>query len=93
LKTHFWSIGTTDLILCQNHLALFAMRPANLPHSEWQSIAGEIKAWCALRFRIIEIWNTADSDSITINVTGNADPDTVMQDLKNHLQECFQAVA
>jgi hypothetical protein len=31
------------------------------------------------RFRIIEIWNTANSDPITINVTGNANPDTVMQ--------------
>ena len=93
MTTHYWSIGPTDLILCQNHLTLFAIRPANLSHSDWQTIASEIKAWCVPQFKIIEMRNTAENDSLTINVTGNADPDTVMQALKGHLQECFQAVA
>jgi hypothetical protein len=32
-----------DLILYENHLTGFAIRPANLPHSEWQAIAAEIR--------------------------------------------------
>jgi hypothetical protein len=61
LTTHYWSTGPADLILCQNHLALFAIRPENLPRSEWQPIAGEIKAWCTPQFRIVETKSNGDA--------------------------------
>jgi hypothetical protein len=94
LTTHYWSVGTTDLIICQNYLALFAIRPANLQHSDWEAIASEIKAWCASRYKIVKMRTIGSAgDSIGLNVTGNAAPDTVIQALKAHLQEVFQPVA
>lgn len=93
MKTYYWSIGPTDLILCQSHLALFAIRPASLPHSDWEAIAAEIKTWCAARYKIVEIRNSGiEGNAITLNVTGNANPDTVLQALKTHLQNCFQPI-
>ena len=93
MKTHYWSIGPTDLILCQNQLALFALRPANLSRLGWQAIVAEIKSWCAQRYKIVETRVASGGDSITLNIARNVNPDIVMQELKAYLEQALPMAA
>lgn len=93
MKTHYWSIGPADFILCQNHLSLFALRTANLSQLGWQAIIAEIKSWCAARCKIVEMRVGSGGDSITLNVARNVNPDAVMQELREYLEQALPMAA